>query len=498
MKTKIILILLSTYTILYSQSTAHTASNNPKLQKEEIQSLLALFNRKYQNMELDASEFYAKKALAKSIKTKYSYGIAYSYLYNAQVAIDKAKFNTALQLLRKAEKESGEDIPLLTIEIHTARAKIYDMVMSSQACIKEQKKAFPFIEEITDKQKRGILQIIANNTISFSYLHEGQIDSLSYYLAKNDKLIPTLSEAEIPTRPLTDFYALKAVPFNKNKQYDSANFYINKSIRIAQNRQYKDISLAYFLKGNQAFNKKVYDSAVSYYLRSLKNMEELDYITIRTGAIFERLSIAYSKLGDVKNSNEYKLRFIEHQKQMHEYSDAHYTVIDEIAAERNEKEQEHINKDIFIIISIFLLLIIILIYFFYKRHVHHRKKINIQETIISKEEEKNFLLERKVNKAFDEVVQLAKENSPEFLTRFKEVYPEVISSLLSVNPKLQISELTFCAYLYLNFSSKNIAQYTFVTPRAVQLRKNRLRKKLNIPSEDDIYLWIKKIAENHI
>jgi DNA-binding CsgD family transcriptional regulator len=58
---------------------------------------------------------------------------------------------------------------------------------------------------------------------------------------------------------------------------------------------------------------------------------------------------------------------------------------------------------------------------------------------------------------------------------------------------MQIGDLTFCAYLYLNFSSKDIAQYTFVTPRAVQIRKNRLRKKLNINSEEDIYLWIKNI-----
>jgi DNA-binding NarL/FixJ family response regulator len=44
---------------------------------------------------------------------------------------------------------------------------------------------------------------------------------------------------------------------------------------------------------------------------------------------------------------------------------------------------------------------------------------------------------------------------------------------------------------FLNFSTKNIAQYTFVTVRAVQIRKNRLRKKLNIASDIDFNNWMR-------
>ena len=41
----------------------------------------------------------------------------------------------------------------------------------------------------------------------------------------------------------------------------------------------------------------------------------------------------------------------------------------------------------------------------------------------------------------------------------------------------------------LNFSTKEIADYTFVTVRSVQTRKSRMRKRLNIMPEEDIYLW---------
>ena len=99
-------------------------------------------------------------------------------------------------------------------------------------------------------------------------------------------------------------------------------------------------------------------------------------------------------------------------------------------------------------------------------------------------------LEQKVNVAYDEVVQLAKNNDPAFFGKFREVYPEFCDKLLKINPGLVNSELKFCALLFLNFSTKEIATYTFVQPRAVRIRKIRIRKKLNIPSDQDINVWM--------
>lgn len=42
-------------------------------------------------------------------------------------------------------------------------------------------------------------------------------------------------------------------------------------------------------------------------------------------------------------------------------------------------------------------------------------------------------------------------------------------------------------------TTKEIATCIFVTPKAIQNRKNRIRKKLNIPSEFDIYKWFNEI-----
>ncbi|WP_144281567.1 helix-turn-helix transcriptional regulator [Chryseobacterium echinoideorum] len=92
-----------------------------------------------------------------------------------------------------------------------------------------------------------------------------------------------------------------------------------------------------------------------------------------------------------------------------------------------------------------------------------------------------------------ELFWLAKINDPSFLVKFIKVYPDFCNKIFTLYPNILNSELAFCAYIKLNFSTKEIANYTFVTKKAVQVRKSRLRKKFNIPSNEDLYIWFKKL-----
>lgn len=95
--------------------------------------------------------------------------------------------------------------------------------------------------------------------------------------------------------------------------------------------------------------------------------------------------------------------------------------------------------------------------------------------------------------AQDEIISLVKENSPRLLNKFRLVYPDFFDKLAKIQTDLKNSELIFCIYLKLNLSTKEIATYTYVTPKAIQNRKNRLRKKLNIASDVDIYKWFNEL-----
>lgn len=102
-----------------------------------------------------------------------------------------------------------------------------------------------------------------------------------------------------------------------------------------------------------------------------------------------------------------------------------------------------------------------------------------------KPKERDKISKEKLN----EIIELAKKNDSTFLMKFQEAYPEFISNLLEINPKLDNLDLAFCALIKLNFSAKEIAAYTFIQHASVQQRKRRMRKKLNISSEIDLYMF---------
>ncbi|OPB92798.1 hypothetical protein BB020_07855 [Elizabethkingia occulta] len=97
------------------------------------------------------------------------------------------------------------------------------------------------------------------------------------------------------------------------------------------------------------------------------------------------------------------------------------------------------------------------------------------------------------SKKQEEVIKLAKKNDSTFLVKFQEVYPEFVTKLQAINPDLEVSEITFAALISLNFTSKEISTYTFVQHTSVQQRKRRLRKRLNIPSDMDMYEFFQEL-----
>lgn len=90
-----------------------------------------------------------------------------------------------------------------------------------------------------------------------------------------------------------------------------------------------------------------------------------------------------------------------------------------------------------------------------------------------------------------EMVELSKTDRVRFLLRFQEVYSDFMSNFTKKHPNLTTTELTLCAMIFLGFTSKEIAQYTFIAHTSVQKRKNRLRKKLKVDPYTNLYLYIK-------
>ncbi|MDR6462668.1 hypothetical protein [Chryseobacterium sediminis] len=104
-------------------------------------------------------------------------------------------------------------------------------------------------------------------------------------------------------------------------------------------------------------------------------------------------------------------------------------------------------------------------------------------------------IEKSKHQAFDEIIQLAKDNRPEFWAHFQEQYPDFRKKILKLNSNLKVSELIFCAYIFLGFTTKDIAKYTFKAVQTIKNNKNNLRKRLNVPTQHDTTLWLRKKLE---
>ncbi len=89
-----------------------------------------------------------------------------------------------------------------------------------------------------------------------------------------------------------------------------------------------------------------------------------------------------------------------------------------------------------------------------------------------------------------ELYDLAMSKNSLFITYFKSQFPDFFDKILIVSPNLISTELEICALLKLNLSTKEIATATNSTIRAIENKKYRIRRKLNITSETDINLHI--------
>lgn len=75
----------------------------------------------------------------------------------------------------------------------------------------------------------------------------------------------------------------------------------------------------------------------------------------------------------------------------------------------------------------------------------------------------------------------------QFAVHFDHVHANFLSNLKDKYPNLSPSDLKLCAYLKMNLSSKEIAQLLNITSRAVEVSRYRLRKKLGLKPEVNLF-----------
>lgn len=78
----------------------------------------------------------------------------------------------------------------------------------------------------------------------------------------------------------------------------------------------------------------------------------------------------------------------------------------------------------------------------------------------------------------------------DFISHFQEVNSGFLTRLKAAHPTLNISEIRFIAYMYMNLSYKEIAHLLNITSDACKKRKERLVSKMELPKDLDLYEYI--------
>lgn len=230
---------------------------------------------------------------------------------------------------------------------------------------------------------------------------------------------------------------------------DSTKTYLLKALSIAE-------------AGNSnSFMKKVYESFKKYY----KKTNEM-----------EHFAIYVNKQDSVK-------RIIDRHNKSMISAMAEYPIL--ASKEGNASSQKTVTTEVKLIFIAFILFVLSSVFYSFKSYKKRKRKENED-------------LKRRLDASFDELIDFAKNNDPSFLARFKQVHPLLYKKLRSTVSPLTDSEMNLCAMIWLKFSSKEIAKYTFIQHKTVQIKKYRLRKKLALPNGTDLYEWMYSLTEENL
>lgn len=398
--------------------------------------------------------------------------------------------------IKENEKEKNKEMEAL---IYTANGNNYSGLGLYTVSLKYFHRVVNSAIKISRKERIGYLINFAYSNMGDIYEKMGRVDSAYYYKKA------AYGEAK------DSYNTLQLANFFNDYRYneDSVKHYLNEATVKWGGKTDVYTPFTVFDKfllnkswGKYYERKHDYVKSSEFYERSLENAIECNTLQYMLEA-YKDLSEISQKKKDFVKASEYFSKYVKIKDSINDQQNKSVDFSVKKILDETEKEYNTQKYRLRYIITAISLLLIICIYFFYfffkkRRKIQNelerdKKTLAEKNNIIINQENETQQLRNRVKDGFDEVILLAKQNSPEFIARFIEVYPDFYQALLKIYPDINTETLKFCALLRLNFSTKEIAQYNFITPRAIQLRKNRVRKKLNISSTEDIYMWMNNL-----
>ncbi|AZA54803.1 helix-turn-helix transcriptional regulator [Chryseobacterium sp. G0201] len=240
------------------------------------------------------------------------------------------------------------------------------------------------------------------------------------------------------------------------------------------------------IKGNIENANQNYEEAIKYFSLAISKAKKSRnaYILYE---IYPLISESYEGLNSPEKSKIYCLAY----KQILDSidivkdrtSDINY--IDSIGYKVLNKNKQNRAVKFLLIITIVILGILSIIILSKIKLKTKKQELNLPKTETLPEIEFSSAKETETTK---ELVVLAKKDINTFYLEFQKHYPSFYKTLKDEYPELNISDINFCSLIKLNFSIKEIAQFTNSSLRAAQARKYRINKKMRLKSQNELFI----------
>ncbi len=476
--------------ILLMLSLSFALIGKEKMNKSHIihlvDSMLDETNTTMRNVEIEKTIELASKALALSSKAKYSKGMVMSYYTIGQALFHNQNYNEALSYLSLADKvKNHRKYPLYMTQIYKVKGQIYFYLEIEEQALREFNRALDVVKYVDRIDYKDYLTSQIYECFITIYRHLENKDEVLEYLRKNKALLETSNDETFIFPSKINMYSLIGEYYFLNNAPDSAMTYLDKAMSLINKYDFKYKSFTLRLIGDVLFSENNYKSALDYYLEALNNATELG-IKGEYPLHSENVADTYLKINIPDSAAYYLNKKINAENDLLREKVSSTDRALKILIEEEKTNYKSKGK-LILLLSILTTIIIGIVLsrmIWRKRH----------KEIIEEVEEETQQLKLQLNQAFEDVLELAKDNNSAFLVRFQEVYKEFFINLNKAHPELTTTDLKLCAMTYLNIPTSDIAKYTYVETRTVQTRRSRLRKKINLAPDVDLYLYLKSLG----
>lgn len=116
----------------------------------------------------------------------------------------------------------------------------------------------------------------------------------------------------------------------------------------------------------------------------------------------------------------------------------------------------------------------------------------VREKIVDGEENPNILHYRlkEIKRMLDEYLEI---DNKTFEIQMDEIHQDFFKKMKSSYPNLSIYDLRLCAYLKIGLNSKEMSEILRVLPSSINVSRSRLRKKLELGHEVDLYSFLNSL-----